>query len=209
MIELHSKTALLHRQLRRALQSGRYLPGQRIDPAALAREFKASTTPVRQALYRLVGEHLIEDQARNGFVVPLPSEIALRNLYDWMERLLVMACDIGVAELVRQSGRVTPVPANGDPVKRTWKLFDAVAHATAHHPLHQAVRQANDRLAPIRRAKHHLLTSADDELDALAHHWERGDTAALRHEVRAYHARRKQLVPCIVAVLIESSGRLH
>lgn len=55
MIEQHSKTALLHRQLRRALRSGRYLPGQRIDPATLAEEFEASTTPVRQALYRLVG----------------------------------------------------------------------------------------------------------------------------------------------------------
>lgn len=209
MNAIDTKSSLLYQRIRRGLRSGRYTPGQRIDPAALAKEFKASATPARLALYRLVGEHLIEDQARSGFVVPLPSEMALHNLYDWMERLLLMACDIGVAESVRRSGRVAPVPANGDPVKRIWKLFDAVAHATAHHPLHQAVRQANDRLAPIRRAKHHMLIDANDELDSLAHYWHHGDTPALTSAVRAYHARRKRLVPCIVAFLIESSGRLQ
>lgn len=122
---------------------------------------------------------MIEDQARSGFFVPLPSEMALRDLYDWMERLLVMACDIGVAEIARRGGRVLVVPANDDPIKRTWKLFDAVAQATAHHPLHQAVRQANDRLAPVRRAKQQLLTGAHDELDALAH-WKRTMPGSLK-----------------------------
>lgn len=77
-----SKGDVVYRHIRRALRSGRYLPGHRIDPSSLAEEFEASTTPVRQALYRLVGKHLIEDQARSGFVVPLPSEMALRDLHD-------------------------------------------------------------------------------------------------------------------------------
>lgn len=67
------------------------MPGQRIDPATLAEEFRTSPTPALFALYRLVGEGLIVDQARSGFYVPLPTEAALRDLYDWMERLLVMA----------------------------------------------------------------------------------------------------------------------
>src|SRR5690606_18071906 len=93
MTATHSKTAFLYRQIRRDLQSGRYMPGQRIDPGTLATACRPSPTPVRFALYRLVGDGLIEDHARNGLHVPLPTEIALRDQYDWMQELLLMACD--------------------------------------------------------------------------------------------------------------------
>src|SRR3546814_4192376 len=96
MIALQSKSAFLYKQIRRALRSGRYVPGERLDPATIAEEFHASATPVRFALYRLVGEGLIADHARTGLYVPLPTEVALRDLYDWMRRLLLMACDIGI-----------------------------------------------------------------------------------------------------------------
>src|SRR3546814_460371 len=94
MIALQSKSAFLYKQIRRALRSGRYVPGERLDPATIAEEFHTSATPVRFALYRLVGEGLIADHARSGLYVPLFTEVALRDLYDWMRRLLLMACDI-------------------------------------------------------------------------------------------------------------------
>src|SRR3546814_186824 len=74
MTAIQSKSALLYREVRCALRSGRYVPGQRIDPATIAEEFHASATPVRFALYRLVGEGLIADHARSGLYVPLPNE---------------------------------------------------------------------------------------------------------------------------------------
>lgn len=83
----HSKSEFVYGQVRRALRSGRYAPGQRIDPATLAAEFNTSPTPVRFALYRLVGEALVVDHARDGLHVPLLTEVAMRDLYDWMERL--------------------------------------------------------------------------------------------------------------------------
>ena len=79
-------------------------PGQRIDPATLAAEFDTSPTPVRFALYRLVGEALTVDHARDGLHIPLLTEVAMRDLYDWMERLLLMACDIGVSPGAREPG---------------------------------------------------------------------------------------------------------
>src|SRR3546814_9575392 len=53
MIALQSKSAFLYKQIRRALRSGRYVPGERLDPATIAEEFHTSATPVRFALYRL------------------------------------------------------------------------------------------------------------------------------------------------------------
>lgn len=209
MSEIHSKSALLYARVRQALQSGRYAPGQRIDPAALASEFHTSPTPVRFALYRLVGEGLLADHARAGLHVPLLTEIALRDLYDWMERLLLMSCDIGFAAAPRRATAREPHVDDGDAVKFTWQLFDAIASASGHRCLHQAVRQANDRLAPIRRAKQPLIDHAEEELSSLAQRWQRRDIASLRTALREYHEHRKQIVPQIVASLNEGGAYLH
>jgi DNA-binding GntR family transcriptional regulator len=196
-------------QVRRALQSGRYAPGQRIDPATLAAEFHISPTPVRFALYRLVGEGMVADHARNGMHVPLLTEVAMRDLYDWMERLLLMACDIGVAPMFRKTRKLELSRADDDLVKLTWQLFDAIAGATGHWSLHHAVKRTNDRLAPIRRAKQGLLDHAYEELLQLHRHWQSGDTPALKSALRDYHELRKQLVPRIVASLNDRSDYLH
>ncbi len=209
MDAVHSKSAFVYGQVRRALQSGRYAPGQRIDPATIAAEFNISPTPVRFALYRLVGEGMVADHARDGLHVPLLTEVAMRDLYDWMERLLLMACDIGVAPTFRKTGKLEIASANDDLVKLTWQLFDAIACATAHWSLHHAVKQANDRLAPIRRAKQGLLKHSFEELLELNRHWQTRDIPALKSALRDYHERRKQLVPSIVASLSDRIDYLN
>jgi DNA-binding GntR family transcriptional regulator len=209
MDAIHSKSAVVYRQVKRALRSGRYAPGQRIDPATLAAEFNTSPTPVRFALYRLVGEALIVDHARDGLHVPLLTEVALRDLYDWMERLLLMACDIGAVSPNRKTEKLELASADDDLVKLTWQLFDAIARATAHASLHHAVKQANDRLAPIRQAAQGLLEHRFEEFSELNRHWLARDMPALKAALRDYHECRKQLVPSIVALLSERSDHLH
>ncbi|MBD8881995.1 GntR family transcriptional regulator [Rhodanobacter sp. 7MK24] len=209
MDAIHSKSAFVYEQVRRALRSGRYAPGQRIDPTGLATEFKTSPTPVRFALYRLVGEALVVDHARGGLHVPLLTEVGMRDLYDWMERLLLMACDIGAAPAARKAERLEPVSADSDLAKSTWQLFDAIARATAHRSLHHAVKQANDRLAPIRRAKQGLLGHGFEELSELNRYWQTRDIPSLKSALRDYHERRKKIVPRIVALLNDRSDYLH
>jgi DNA-binding GntR family transcriptional regulator len=209
MHAIRSKSVFVYGQVRRALQSGRYAPGQRIDPATLAAEFDTSPTPVRFALYRLVGEGLVADHARSGLHVPLLTEVAMRDLYDWMERLLLMACDIGVAPTARASRKLELASADDDVVKLTWQLFDAIARATSHGSLQRAVKQANDRLAPIRRAKQGWFEHAYEELSELNRHWQTRDIPALKSALRDYHERRKQLVPRIVAALNERIDHFH
>src|SRR5690606_29961331 len=94
----------------------------------------------------------IADHARAGLYVPLPTEVALRDLYDWMRRLLLMACDICTGE--DRHGQAEPelAPGGDDTARQTWELFDAIARGAGHRSLHLAVEQANDRLAPIRQS---------------------------------------------------------
>lgn len=201
----HSKGAFLYEQIKLSLQSGGYVPGERIDPAAIAQHFHTSQTPVRFALYRLVGEGMLDDHAREGLHVPLPTEIALRDLYDWMQRLLSMACDMGFpscAEATEPFG--TPKPED-DLVQSTQRLFDDIAMATGHFALHRAVQMTNGRLAPLRHAKQGLLKHSFDELSMLGKHWDERDIPALRLALTEYHERRKLLVPQIVSVLTNKS----
>lgn len=210
MSAVHSKSALLYEQVRRALQAGHYIPGQRIDPGTIASEFNTSATPVRFALYRLVGEGLVADHARDGLYVPLPTEVALRNLYDWMQRLLSMACDIGVSPLSHKPlKKLAFTSPDDDIVKLTWQLFDAIADATAHQSLHEAVKRTNDRLAPIRRAKQGMFDNGFEELSEMNQHWQDRRVPALKAELHDYHDRRKKMVPYIVATLIERRDQLH
>ncbi len=202
-----SKTALLYSTVRRALQSGRYVPGERIDPASLAQEFHMSPTPVRCALYRLAGEGVIVDHPRHGFQVPLPTELGLRDQYDWMEQLLVLAC---ASPVRKESTHFNALAAADDDLpKRTWKLFDAIARSSGQWSLHQAVRRNNDRLAPIRRATPELKIDVPEELDRLQQLFVAHDFQRLEQALRDYHAHRKQLVPQIVALLAERRDRLH
>jgi len=209
MDAIHSKSVFVYGQVKRALRSGRYAPGQRIDLATLAAEFNTSPTPVRFALYRLVGEALIVDHARDGLHVPLLTEVAMRDLYDWMEHLLLMACDIGVSRVAGKVESLEVASADDDLVKLTWQLFDAIARATAHGSLHHAVKQANDRLAPVRQARLGLLKRSYEELSELNRLWQAHDVPSLKSALRDYHERRKQIVPCIVALLSERSEQLH
>lgn len=201
MTTSHSKNAFLYDQLWLQLRSGQYAPGERIDPATLARQFRTSQTPVRFALCRLVGEDLLDDQAREGFHVPLPTELVLRDLYDWMRRLLAIACDIGFDSRTAESVPRGTLKPEDDLVTSTHQLFDSIALATGHLALYRAVQMTNGRLASIRRAKQGLLDHAFDELASLGKHWDKQDIPALRRALAEYHERRIRLVPKIVAVL--------
>ena len=196
-----SKSALLYDAVRLAIQTGRYLPGDHIDPGMLAAEFKTSPTPVRFALYRLVGEGIIADHGRQGFDIPIPTEASLRSLYDWMRRLLLMACDISLETPARLTSIHAVATSSADVVALTRQTFEAVALETGHHFLHLAVRQVNDKLDPIRRAKQPLVPDARQELARLIRLWQIRQLQQLKTALVDYHERRMRLVPQIVGVL--------
>jgi DNA-binding GntR family transcriptional regulator len=193
-----------YREIRRSLLSGHYFPGQHLEPVSLARDLGSSATPVKFALHRLVGEGLLIIHDWHGFRVPLPTELQLRGQYDWMEQMLILAIRLGNAITAWQ--RPAAFSAEDDLPKHTWKLFDAIARASGLALLHLDFKRNNDRLAPIRRAKQGLIEQAPEEIAELTHLWQARQTAPLQTSLHAYFARRRQLVPCIVATLVERNN---
>ena len=64
-------TATVYATLRSAITSGELLPRERLYETVLARRFKMSRTPVREALQRLVTEGLVEGGADGVYVATL------------------------------------------------------------------------------------------------------------------------------------------
>lgn len=66
--------------LENAIVQGRFVPGERLDPEALAREFDCSRTPIREALYQLESSGLVKIAPKRGTFVSAwsPEELAER-----------------------------------------------------------------------------------------------------------------------------------
>jgi DNA-binding FadR family transcriptional regulator len=139
----------------------------------------------------------------------MPTEMILRNLYDGMELLLLMVCDRLSTGGEHGSPPSRSIAADGDVIKLTWQLFDAIARASDHRVLHEMIRNTNDRLAPVRRAKQGLLPRSHQEYIELSTFWQARNIPALREAVREYHERRKRLVPRIVALLNDLRDRRY
>src|SRR6516225_718412 len=66
---------------------GVYPPGARLDELGLAKRFKLSRTPVREALRQLTSAGLVEIRPRRGVIVSLPNETALAEMFEVMGEL--------------------------------------------------------------------------------------------------------------------------
>ncbi|GHG59601.1 GntR family transcriptional regulator [Sinomonas cellulolyticus] len=72
----------LHDALRRDILAGRWSPGAKLQLTALSQHYETSSTVVREALTRLVGDRLVQLRPNRGFFVP---ELSLSELEDITE----------------------------------------------------------------------------------------------------------------------------
>lgn len=71
---------LVHRQLREDILAGHLAPDTRLRVQAVAERYNAGTSPVREALNRLLSEGLVEQRDQRGFIVAPVSLEDLREL---------------------------------------------------------------------------------------------------------------------------------
>ncbi|KZY04697.1 MULTISPECIES: GntR family transcriptional regulator [unclassified Sulfitobacter] len=64
-----SNTARIREALENAIVDGRFSPGTRLDPVALAQEFDCSRTPIRDALQQLEASGLVRIHSKQGTFV--------------------------------------------------------------------------------------------------------------------------------------------
>jgi DNA-binding GntR family transcriptional regulator len=179
-------------------------PGERLDVTSLSHRFSASATPVRSALFRLVGERLVTIIPGQGFHAPRLSEPALADLYDWNGTVLIGALRLAPADernAPPAALRAAAIMDHEDVVARTENLFSAIAEVAGNGEYRAAIASANDRLHRVRRAEGALVADQAKELADLAGEFSRGDIARLRQGLLAYHRRRQRLLSALVRTL--------
>ncbi|HEX8443471.1 MAG TPA: GntR family transcriptional regulator [Allosphingosinicella sp.] len=181
--------------LKEQVASGRFVPGDHLEPASLGEELNASITPVRDALHRLVGERIIEAPRNDGFRVPAPLEAEVRDLYGWNCQLLELALRSGGARAAAAPGGAEEF-SGGDAAD----LFRRISRMAANGEHQAAIENLNDRLAPLRTAEGRLFDDIEEELSGMAGTLAARDLAGLRRKVVAYHRRRQRSVPELLAL---------
>lgn len=187
--------------LKRRVRDAALRPGERLDPSALAEELSTSVTPVRDALHRLTGERLVETRISDGFHMPVASEPALQDLYDWSAQILLLALRADNAAARGDGVIAGPAHGGATAVDRTEALFEGIAARSGNAEHAAAVRSINDRLHGCRLVETHVLEGVSDEVDALIALAQQDDVTALRKALTAYHRRRRRVAPELVRLL--------
>ncbi len=186
--------------LRRAILEHRFHPGDRLDPAQLASTLASSVTPVREALYLLAGQGLVEIRVSDGFHLPLIDEPALRDRYRWNAELARLALASSRPMVTVSEPSDWPAGPAGD----VADLMSRIARLSANIELHLAMDSLNARLHAARFVEPQLLAGGAQELEAIDSAYAADDRALMRRLVAAYCRRRERAAAEIVRALYRS-----
>jgi DNA-binding GntR family transcriptional regulator len=194
----------VYETLRQRIMERGFRPGERLDPVALAERLHSSTTPIREALDRLIGEGLVESRTGGGFFLPSPDEPGLEDMYSWCGELLALAL---------RHRRPSPIemrPSRADAAgteedrslaTRTADLFAAIGQGSANSEHARGIERLNARLHAARTVEPLVVADAEPELATLRTMLGDGDTTGLRRGLASYHRRRVRAAAAILRAL--------
>ena len=195
--------AFVFRRIRRALQCGRYRPAEPLEPTAMAQAYGSGRSVIRFALYRLLGEEVVELDAARAFRVPPITEAVLLDHYDFAQWCTDRACNL-LAVLPREPSPATTtatgVSEDTDLPTQTTIFFEQMPPA-AGSVLPADIGRMNCLLGPVRPAEFALIPDASAELSQLQEAWQRRDLKALKAALSNYLARRRRMAADVVELL--------
>ena len=191
---------LVYAELKAKVMRGDFAPGERLEPAQLARVLGVSPTPVRDALYRLSGERLLEAWRHEGFRQPILAEADLHDLYAWGASLLALALE-GQPPDPHIPQRSFSDSGAGDYPERVAALFRAIAWTNSNRELRFATVSLIERCHVFRVAEARVDRRCDAAIIAMDDDFRFGRWSALRSKITRFHRRRILLAGRVVAEL--------
>ncbi|AMG75571.1 GntR family transcriptional regulator [Sphingopyxis granuli] len=194
--------------LKARILSGAYPPGTRLEAAQLSKQLASSATPVRDALYRLSGERIIESWHQEGFRQPLLSEADLVDLYGWAGALLSMALKGRSPRPDLPSGLVELANHDNYP-EAIEALFRTIAIGSQNGELRASIVNCIERSMTIRALEARVDATAGDALAAMAEDYRFGRWSALRSKITRFHRRRASFAGRVAAEIRKRSDPLR
>ncbi|SFU77599.1 GntR family transcriptional regulator [Halomonas korlensis] len=191
-------------RLRDALEddiiNGRRVPGERLEPLALCRDFEVSRTPVREAIQQLVASGLVTVMPKRGTFVARVGLDQLIEMFEVMAELEGMCARLAarratreeLGELRQAMARCEAAAEAGDTDEYYYEneSFHLAIYAASHNGfLASEANQLKQRLKPYRRlqlqVRHRMRNSLAEHREILAA-IEAGDDEAAERRIREH-----------------------
>ncbi|RSU54898.1 GntR family transcriptional regulator [Sphingobium yanoikuyae] len=182
----------IHREIKELIVAGKFTPGLPLTVQSLADDFGTSTSPVRDALNRLVGERLVDMQGGGGFALPGMTRRTAYHLYSFHGDLIRT-----IVKVMARLDELGPPPAfllnktaGGVALAHATAEFFALTAACSPNPEHlDAIVQIGERLAVL-RLHEGAIGRQGEELATLWNVTRSGNRNATRVAMWQYHRRR-------------------
>lgn len=191
-------------QIRQALENaivdGRFVPGEKLDPEALATEFACSRTPIREALQALEASGLVRIEPKRGTFVSELGIVELTERFEVMAELEAMCARLAAARATPEDlGRIRIAQTSCETAAETG---DSDAYYHQNNAFHRAIYVASGNrflesealrlqtmLQPYRRRQLHLrgrmMRSLQEHCKIVAD-IENGDAAGASADMHAH-----------------------
>lgn len=127
-----------------AIVSGRFAPGAKLDPEALAREFDCSRTPIREALQQLEASGLVRVAAKRGTFVSEWTVDELAERFEVMAELEAICARLAARRITE--AELAELEAAHEACRRQSEAGDIDAYyaenSTFHHCIYRATHNA-------------------------------------------------------------------
>ncbi|OGA32965.1 MAG: hypothetical protein A3F75_06285 [Betaproteobacteria bacterium RIFCSPLOWO2_12_FULL_64_23] len=201
--------------------AGRMEPGDSLDEAELARRFRVSRTPVREALLQLAAIDWIQFRPRRGAVVAPITLQRMVQMFEVMAELEAMCARLAAERmtaaernLLQQAARACAREARSKTESATSRYFDAnyafheIVYIGAHNDhLLELVKALRNRLTPYRRFRLRnpmRLKNSSREHDSVAKAIVDGDGERAAQEMRSHIAIQSALLADMASQLPSS-----
>ncbi len=171
--------------LKRRLIHGYWPGGFRLEATKIADSLGVSMTPVRDSLYRLTGEQMVDFMHGEGFRVPVLTETKLRDLFG-LHNILMQALVAPSAQ--RERPQIVP----NDVAERTAWIFRHIASRSVNTELSATIALLGDRLFSAWNVEVQIFPTVESELAEIETALVGSSTAdaLLRGLLARYHDRR-------------------
>lgn len=170
--------------IKRRLMAGGWAPGSRLESAKIADQLGVSVTPVRDCLYRLAGERMVDFAHGEGFHAHRLTETEYRDMLE-LHLILLLA-----ALATTPRGSMVPDPPASDYPDRIARLFLGLAARSANAELVANIAALGERLHMVRRLDEQIVGETGAEFRALAATLASGAAHEMRNLLLRYHDRR-------------------
>ena len=152
------------RELTEDIALGRLSPGMRLDEVGLAKRFKVSRTPVREALRELAAFGLVNNRGRRGFAVSEVSVEELAEMFEAMTEVEALCAKLAahrmtpferihLKDIHEQAGQAAAAGDEETYIRLNEDFHEVIYDGTHNRFIGELARNLRRRTAPFRNTQ--------------------------------------------------------